>query len=264
VTLRFLVPPSVGAARAQARGELLETSLSRELGEAVTVSVADDYASLERAARAGDAELVWAPATLAAVLEPSARALFKSVRGGRSTYRSALVARTDAHVSLQNLAGKRAAWVDRLSFGGYLLVANHLRERGIDLDDVLASQSFVGTHPEALAAVLEGRADIAAVSVAGASEEDVAHALALHAGRGGANNLRALAVTRAIPTDALALTSELTSARAEALIERLFPRGGGRGHAASLALAMEVEGFERALPNEYNAIRELMAPRRAR
>ena len=34
--------------------------------------------------------------------------------------------------------------------------------------------------------------------------------------------------------------------------------------AASLALAMEVDGFERALPNEYDAIRELMAPRPAR
>src|SRR5690606_17080139 len=138
--------------------------------------------SLERAAAEGSAELVWAPAAICAELEGSARSIFKVVRGGRSTYRAALVARREARLGLERLEGKRAAWVDPRSLGGYLLVARHLRELGIDPTCTFASQEFLGTHPAALAEVVEGRADVAAVSVAGPSEQHVEEALALHAG----------------------------------------------------------------------------------
>src|SRR5690606_8737789 len=110
--------------------------------------------------------LVWAPAALCARLTDAPHAIYKIVRGGLASYRSALVSRQGSHVTLERLSGKHAAWVDPLSLGGYLLVAHHLRERGIEPDTTFASQRFLGSHPAALAEVLEGRADVAAVSVA--------------------------------------------------------------------------------------------------
>jgi phosphonate transport system substrate-binding protein len=256
VTLRFLVPPSVGTARAQARGELLERALSNDMGEAVAVEVAASYDALERGA--GGAELVWAPAAVCAAIEHEARAIFKVVRGGRSTYRGALVGRRDARLTLQQLAGKRAAWVDRRSFGGYLLALHHLKERGIDPARTFASQAFLGTHPAALTAVLEGRADVASVSIAGGSEQHVEEALALHAGRAGARDLVALAITETAPTDALLFTTALDAGRAQALIERVFPAGEPSRQARSLCLAMEAERFERARSGEYACLRPLL------
>jgi phosphonate transport system substrate-binding protein len=140
--LRLALPPSVGIARAKARGELLESSLSIELGEPLSVTVTDDYAQLARAVRHAEAELVWTPAAVCADVEADARAIWKTVREGRSEYRSALVARSDARLSLERLAGRRAAWVDPLSIGGYLLVRQHLRERGLAPSSTFAEERF--------------------------------------------------------------------------------------------------------------------------
>lgn len=252
------MPPSVGVARARARGELLESSLSIEMGEPLEVQVADDYQAIVRTMREGTAELVWAPSAACAEVEEDARAIWKTVREGRSEYRSALVARVDARLALERLQGKRAAWVDALSIGGYLLVRQHLVDRGIDPGTTFAEERFLGTHPAALEAVLEDRADVAAVSVPGPDTEHVMQALALHAGRAGAMRLVALAVTDPAPNDALVLTRALDEARARALAARVFPRGP-RGKLASLCLAMECEGFDVAKPGEYARLRALTA-----
>lgn len=256
--LRLVLPPSVGIARAKARGELLESSLSIELGEPLSVTVTEDYAQLARAVQRAEAELVWTPAAVCADVEADALAIWKTVREGRSEYRSALVARADARLALERLAGKRAAWVDPLSIGGYLLVRAHLRERGIEPGATFSEERFVGTHPAALEAVLDGRADVAAVSVPGPEPEHVMQALALHAGRAGAARLTAVAVTAPAPNDALVLTRALDPARVAALTARVFPRGG-RGKLASLCLAMECEGFEPARAGEYARLRALRA-----
>lgn len=251
MTLRFLLPPAVGAARARTRGDLVQHALGVALGEDVEVQVAADYGELDRRAVAGDVELLWAPAMVCVELETTAHAIFKAVRAGRSCYRSAIVGPRDAKPSLTRLAGQRAAWVDPMSLGGYLLAAEHLSGLGVTLDDVFAEQVFHGSHPAALGAVLEGWADITAVSVGGESDEDVAQALGLHAGPIGAERLCALGVTEAVPADALAITAAISSDQAEVLIDRLFPSSsGGRGPSA-LCLAMEAEGFERATAGEY-------------
>ncbi len=251
--LRLLLPPSVGVARARARGELLESSLTTEMGEPIEVAVAPDYAAIAQAVRDASAELVWAPAAVVAEIEDRARAIYKTVREGRSSYRSALIARRDAHLGLERLVGKRAAWVDALSIGGFLLVKQHLEDRGIPLASTFASQTFYGTHPAALEAVLDDRADVAAISVPGDEPDHVAQALSLHAGRAGALRLDAIAITRAAPNDALVLTHALEPSKADALIARVFP-ATGRGKSAALCLAMEAEGFERAQPGEYGKL----------
>lgn len=251
MTLRFLLPPAVGAARARARGELIQHALGVALGEDVEVQVASDYGELDRRAVAGDAELVWAPAMVCIELESTAHAIFKAVRAGRSTYRSAIVARRESELEVAGLAGHRAAWVDPMSLGGFLLAAELLGAQGVSLEESLAEQVFYGSHPAALGAVLEGWADITAVSVGGESEDDVAQALGLHAGPIGPERLAAIAVTGAVPADALALTAALSADHAQGLVDRLFSvPDGGRGP-SSLCLAMEAEGFERATPGEY-------------
>lgn len=258
MALRFLLPPSVGESRARARGELLERSLSHDLGEPVVVEVARDYAALSEEAQSGRVHLVWAPAAVCVDLESTARAVFRVVRHGRSTYRSALLARRSQRLKLHSLGGMRAAWVDRLSLGGYLLVAHHLRGLGIEPDTTLASQVFLGTHPAALAALLEGRADLAALSVGGPLDEHVTEALELHAGRVAASELTPLTVTDAAPNDALVLTSAIEPARARALLDRVFPASEPSPRPSSLCLAMEAEAFERARPGEYAALRRIL------
>ena len=256
--LTFLLPPAVGMARARARGELLAAGLSQAVGRPLRVEIATDYADLTLRARTGAVHLVWAPAMACAHLE-SARALYRVVRHGRDHYRSALIARRDGHVSLHALARVRAAWVDPLSLGGYLLAIEHLEELGLEPFTTLGAQTFHGSHPAALAALLAGDAELSAISVEAEGDDDIVEAIALHVGRAGPDHLHALAVTRSVPSDALALTSGLSEDEAEEIRSRLFPDPeGGRG-ASALCLAMESEGFVRAQASDYESVLSLDA-----
>lgn len=254
--MRLLLPPSVGVPRAIARGELLQRSLTAEMGEPVVVEVAEDYAVIEQRIRAREVDLAWAPAAICARVSDQVHVIYKAVRAGRSTYRSAIVARSDAHLSLSKLSGKRAAWVDPLSLGGYVLAADHLMQLGIVPNRTFAKEDFIGDHPAALAAILDGTADLGAVSVSGPEPDDVMHALGLHAGRAGAEQLTALAITDTAPSDGLLVTRALDLERATALTTRLFHERGGRSSA--LRLAMEADGFERAASDEYLRLRDVL------
>jgi ABC-type phosphate/phosphonate transport system substrate-binding protein len=257
--LRCLVPPSVGTERARARGEILERALQRVLQEDVRVEVAESYRELEERLARGEVELAWAPAAILARIEAATGALHsahKVLRSGRSSYRSAIIVRDDSpREALGDLRGARAGWVDPLSLGGCLLALEHLRQSGFDPAE-LASTEYLGTHPLALAAVVERRTDVTAVSVAGPWSEDVANALRLHAGIG-AKVLRSLAVTDPAPTDAFVLTDVLPLERAQAMEQLLF----GKRQGSALCLAMETEGFEKAERGEYARLQRLLPER---
>jgi ABC-type phosphate/phosphonate transport system substrate-binding protein len=197
------------------------------------------------------------PPTLCARLESSVRALYKCQRFGGTTYRSAIVMRKGEASSPSALRGKRCAWVDRLSVGGYLLARAEVRAAGLDPSADLGAQSFVGSYPQALAEVIEGRADATALTVRDPSGESLRDALASYGGRRAADALAAVCVSGESPNDAIALTHALERRRASKLAERVFDREGARARAA-LCLALDTEGFVRAAPGEYAALRALL------
>lgn len=259
MTLRLLLPPSVGAARARARAELLDLSLRADLAEPVEVDVANDYSDLASRAEGDDAHLVWLPPTLCARLERRLRGLYKCLRQGRGTYRSALIARRGELVTPADARGRRVAWVDRLSVGGHLLAASELRRAGVDPINDLAGQSFVGSYPEVVRALLDGTADLGAIMVRDDSADAVRESLAAYGGKSATDRLSSLRVTASSPNDAIGITRALGARRAERLATRVLEREGARARAA-LCLALDAEGFVRATADEYAALRSLLPP----
>lgn len=259
--LTFLMPRSLGVLRAEVRADMLRQRLTTELGEPVVVEIAAEYGDMAGIAAAGAAHLVWAPAVVVAGLS-SPRAIFKARRGDRSTYRAVLVSRSDRHLTLEDLRGARAAWVDRESLGGYRLVVHALRKRGIDPHAVLSDEQFVGSYPAVVDAIREGRADFGALYVPSDEPAIIESALEEHRGAGGRHKLEALLVSDPVPTDAFVILDTVPEARARVIATKLFPlatngHGIAPGRPASLCLALGVDGFERADPSEYATVREL-------
>lgn len=251
--LDFLVPPSLGPIKAAARAELLEHALTSELGEPVRIEVATSYGDVVDRVRARSAHLAWCPAAVCAHVEDHARSLWKVVRNGHSTYRSALVVRRGEPLTIDKLKGARAAWVDPLSLGGYLLAVDLLRRRGVDPDRTFRSQRFFGSHPGALQAVLRGDADVAAITINGETEQDLRRGLHMHIGLDH-RDFALLAITESAPTDAMMLTDRLGEAHAERVAQRLFPAGRSFRAPTFLLSALEAESFERATSGEYTAL----------
>jgi phosphonate transport system substrate-binding protein len=258
VALVFLFPPSLGHAKATARAEVLARSLAEVVGEEVQVEVSRDYTELEIRALAGDADVVWAPSGVCARIEPSARGVYKVVRGASATYRSALVARAGCNVALSAMQGLRAAWVDPRSVGGYLLVREHLLARGIDPDATFASQAFVGSHPAVIAALLHGDADVGAVTVPRLDEASARDAIAPFVGAVAASRVTFLTISDEAPTDALVLMRRLGATRARELAAVLAPSGMDLRPPGALLTVMQADTLVPARPGEYKRVLALL------
>jgi phosphonate transport system substrate-binding protein len=165
------------------------------------------YHRLVEAIDLGHVDLAWLPPILAAqgVRSGFAAPIAVPVRGGVTSYSTALFTRLDSSLrSPLELAGARAAWVDRQSASGYLLIRAHLRALGVDLDRAIASDSFTGSHEEVAVAVLDGSADVGASFVHLDPHDDRPLRAAW-----GAAAVRVIAHAGPIPADIMAVSSRL-------------------------------------------------------
>lgn len=163
-SLRFALPPSLGAVRAGDLADRLARYLERASELDVVVYVASDYSAIEDDLIFGNASAAWSPPLLCQrVREAGGRFLLHAVRGGSERYRSALVRRKGTDVDVDTLSSARAAWVDPESTGGYRLVRVWLSNRLPSLEGAFASERFTGSYEAALRAVRDGDADVTAV-----------------------------------------------------------------------------------------------------
>lgn len=260
IVLSFILPPALGRAKAEARAELAETALQRDLGEPVSAYIASSYQELETRVQAGDFSMAWAPAAVCARLH-SARAVFTIVRENQTSYLSMLVSRKATPLTLATLQGTRAIWVDPLSVGGYLLAISRLRAEGLDPDRIFSSQRFAGSHRTALDAVLHGEADVTAVSSHTDNPERANEQLRWYVGST-AERLTPIAFTEPCLNDAVVLCAAMPDADAQRIADKLAPRGA---HSRSrLLAALEAEDLHRSTLDEYRILAPRLGLHRAR
>lgn len=154
----------------RSRGQLEELCrcLSDAVGETVTAHGMWHYHHLLEAMQSGDLDLVWLPPVLA--LRATARGhcvpIALPVRHGVSTYSTALFTRPESKIrGIDDLAGVDAAWVDRQSAAGYLIIRALLKSKGVDLEAAFSHEVFLGTHDAVAGAVLDGEVDVGATFV---------------------------------------------------------------------------------------------------
>lgn len=222
--LTLLLPASRGTQDAALHAQHLSTFLTQRLERDVRVEVASDYAELERRLLRNEVDLAWAPPILCARAEPTARGILSAIRVGRSSYRSALVARKADGLSVDKLAGKSAVWTDPLSTGGYLLASAFLTLLGQSPEKVFSTQRFLGSYRSALEAVIAGDADVTAIytprAEAGAVRQQMVDLVGDQA-----ELLEALAFTEEVPADGLVVGERVPQDEAEKLLESLLSLG---------------------------------------
>lgn len=249
--LRVALPPSYARLEPERR-KRLEQFLSFATSLPVEIWVSPTYDGLASSLLSGETTLAWAPPFSCARLENAGiPVLVRAIRKDRGTYRAALVCQANARVHLDRLAGLRAAWVDRESTGGYLLVAGYLRGRGVDLDRTFSSQQFKGSYQAALGAVLSDQADLASVY---APPSEAGGTLELdELVKGAQGKLKALAYTDEAPNDGVAL-APFTPATLVRAIEQAFIGADQLPMGPDVLELFRAERFELAPKNGYRAL----------
>ncbi len=163
--LRFGLAPATWDARIDARLSAFSRALAAQIGVSVLPVASSDYRGIVGAVARGEVDVAWLPPLVAlrGVVEGTLLPLALPVRGGVSSFSAVLFTRRGSGVrAVEELRGRRVAWVDRQSASGYLVVRAHLEELGVDPDTLFSSEVFCGTHPRVVYAVATGDADVGA------------------------------------------------------------------------------------------------------
>jgi phosphonate transport system substrate-binding protein len=216
--------------------------------------VAENYTELQEKVLSREVDIAWAPPSICARAEQREQTILKAVRQSRSMYRSVLVCRQGDHLTIDTLAGKRAAWVDPQSTGGRLLAISLLRQRGFDPGTLFTSESYHGSYQGALLSVIRGQADVSSVFCYGTEDVDVRWSLSEHVGASEVQ-LQGFAFTDESPSDGLIDTG--ASEFAKDLFTMLLTDHRNRARTLLLEL-LEAETLERAADNDYWAVRQAL------
>src|SRR6185436_3814664 len=108
-------------------------------------------------------DIAWLPPVIAQRAAARGRTIpiALPIRGGTSSFHSALFTRAGSRLrSSQDLERVRAAWVDRQSAAGYLVIRAQIRAQGVNLERAFASEVFLGSHEAVVKAVSAGDVDV--------------------------------------------------------------------------------------------------------
>lgn len=164
-TMRVAIAGALRSARILPTLTELCGELGRELRCPTSGHVMVSYEELLGGAERDDFHLMWLPPLVArkAIASGSVTALAVPVRAGSTGYATALFTRDDsAIVRIEELAGARVGWVDVSSLAGYVLPRAMLTGRGLNVDELFASEKLLGSHEAVVAAVLSGDVDVGA------------------------------------------------------------------------------------------------------
>jgi phosphonate transport system substrate-binding protein len=248
-----------GAPDASRRLYTLCEGLRRACSRVVIPQVLQSYTELGRQFLRGSAHIAWAPPLLCLDMERTAvaRAVLCCARGGRTLFHSALFVRKDSPVkTLQDLAGRSAAWVDKESSSGYVIPRLRLAAAGLSPARLFARESFLGTHAAVARAVLAGHADVGATY----TTLDPSTRRPLNAGWGEAgaaiDAVHVLATAGPIPSDALVLSSALPPDLAIALVAGLTELP--RAEPEAVRALFGADAFERPQTGHFDALQKLV------
>ncbi len=157
--------PSLDAQRVLATGSTLAKMLEVATGYRVRAEVPTSYAATIEAMCANRVDVAFlAPfAYVLANQRCGADVRLVSIRANLPFYKSQILYRADLNVkSLQDLRGKRFAFVDPASASGYLFPAALLKKHGIDPDRFFSQVVFAGGHDKVVLAIYTGSVDAGA------------------------------------------------------------------------------------------------------
>tara|TARA_R110000868_G_scaffold82984_9_gene234345 strand:- start:4297 stop:5229 length:933 start_codon:yes stop_codon:yes gene_type:complete len=169
------------------------------------LKVAQSYGAVVDAMCSGTADIAFVgPVTYLQAKERNcAELLAVAVEDGQSIYYAGLFARNDSPIqTLTDVRGKSVAFGDVNSTSSFIIPITMLMEAGIDPVKDLGALRLTGTHANSLAALIEGRVDVAALSFD-------SYEKAVRSGIPGARDLRVVARSEAIPYPPLVMSSRL-------------------------------------------------------
>ena len=203
--IRMMFVPSGDAQVIVKGGQEVAKLLQKETGLHFKTSVATSYAAVIEAMGAGKVDIGWL-ATFSYVLAKDkydVELLLVVQRFGSPFYRGQIMVRADSGInSLDNLQGKRFAFVDPASTSGHLYPKTLLLSKGLDPKTFFSKTIFAGSHNAVVLSIYKGEVD-------GGAAYDGSRAAVAKTYPDVFEKIKVLAYTKEIPNDTVSVRKEL-------------------------------------------------------
>ena len=203
--IRMMFVPSGDAQVIVKGGQEVAELLQKETGLHFKTSVATSYAAVIEAMGAGKVDIGWL-ATFSYVLAKDkydVELLLVVQRFGSPFYRGQIMVRADSGInSLDNLQGKRFAFVDPASTSGHLYPKTLLLSKGFDPKTFFSKTIFAGSHNAVVLSIYKGEVD-------GGAAYDGSRAAVAKSYPDIFEKIKVLAYTKEIPNDTVSVRKEL-------------------------------------------------------
>lgn len=230
----------------------LEEMLSKELGMKVKGFTASNYVSVVEGFGSGEVDFGIIPpfASVLATNEFKARPVLVVVnKKGETTYKSQILVRKDSGIkSIEDLRGKKVAFVEASSTSGYLFPAALLKENGIDPKNDI-QPIFAGGHDKALQLLLNGDVDVATtfVDVRVRYSKEFPDAM---------NQTEVLVYTDPIPGISVTVSAKMDEKTVEKVQNALIAIASTDEGKELLAKLFNIYGFDKASIEDYEIIKK--------
>jgi phosphate/phosphite/phosphonate ABC transporter binding protein len=223
--------------------------LSRKLGRKIELRVVSDYEGALRDISQGTTQFCFmSPITyVQANNKYGAKILAKILVGGKSTYRSVIIANSDSKINLlKDIKNHRFAFGNPHSVSSYVAPRTMLLDAGIDLKDLLHYE-YVGSHESVVNAVISGKFD------AGAVTESVAYTFK---GKG----LKFIKFSEELPGFVICAGKSIPSEISDSIQLALTALTDTAPEASSIlhSIYHKYSGFEKAFDSEFSLLRTMI------
>ena len=195
-------------------------------------------------------------------LDPKAKTqlMFRTVRQGKSTYRSVLFAPPTSKITSLELLKKsktplKVAWVETSSATGYVIPKAVLIQAGINPAQAFETQDFLGSHDAVCKAVIEGKYDL------GATFSDTNTAMV--SGCMGAlgkrvTSLKIVAMSSDVPNDVMVAAPKFAQGKVDAIVAAAKAAGTGAEGQIQLKAALLADGVADVKDEDFAPLRKAL------
>ncbi|MBL8910008.1 MAG: phosphate/phosphite/phosphonate ABC transporter substrate-binding protein [Archangium sp.] len=188
--------------------------------------------------------------------------LFRTVRAGKSTYRSVLFGPpTSKLASLEALKKEKkplkVAWVETSSATGYVIAKATLLAAGINPVQSFETQDFLGSHDAVCKAVLEGKYDLGATFSDQAANTTRATGCVNALGKK-ADSLKIIAQSVEVPNDVVVAGPKYSSGKTDAIIafaKSIAPSADGK---SILQRSLLADGIAEVKDEDFAPVRKAL------
>jgi phosphonate transport system substrate-binding protein len=188
--------------------------------------------------------------------------LFRTVRQGKSTYRSVLFGPPSSKLtSLVALKMEKkplkVAWVETSSATGYVIAKATLLAAGINPVQSFETQDFLGSHDAVCKAVLEGKYDLGATFSDQATNNTRATGCITALGKK-ADTLKIIAQSAEVPNDVVVAGARYSSAKTDAIVAFAKSIQGNADGKKTLQGALLADGIAPVTDEDFAPVRKAL------